>query len=84
MNDSLQEKLNQTTERLAVTGEEKVKYEKLADKLEKERNEVEAKSQQQETEINQLQLLQEVCFEDRFDCLSLMELPDFYCIFAVL
>ena len=56
---SLQEKLSETTDQLALTGEEKNEYKKLADKLEKEKKEVEDKSEQQEKKIKQLVILQQ-------------------------
>ena len=58
--DSLLEKLNEVSNQLAATGEEKNKFEKLSEKLEKEKSEVEEKSKQQENKIEELLKLHEV------------------------
>ena len=58
--DSLQEKLNEVSNQLAATAEEKTKFEKLSEKLEKEKSEVENKSKQHLNKIEELIKLHEV------------------------
>ena len=58
--DSLQEELDKVSNQLAEAAEEKAKFEKLSEKLEIEKSEVEDKSKQQENKIEELIKLQEV------------------------
>ena len=60
LNKSLQEKLQKTSDQLAETEEEKNKHEKLVEELERDKKEVEEKSQQHELKINQLLSAKEV------------------------
>ena len=59
LNKSLEEKVNESADQLAAIESEKHSFEKLVEKLEKERKDVEDKLQQQENSINQLVKSQE-------------------------
>ena len=56
----MQEELDKVSNQLAEAAEEKAKFEKLSERLEIEKSEVEDKSKQQENKIEELIKLQEV------------------------